>query len=283
LKFGGHELAAGLSVSRGELDSFREKINEYARENLQNADMIPTLEADCEIEYSDISLSLAEDLQILEPYGVGNPVPTFVLRGAYVNEITGISQGKHTRLTISGGTSGSVSAMYFSNSPKDLDIYVGDSVDLMFSIDVNEWLGRRSVQLVVKDIQYSKTQSVKFKDERDRYEEIWNGASFTEEENILPSREDFATFYRFINSSVRAGIDILSHRDLSHRLSSLAPLRNFAYTKTKIIIKVLQELNLIGIEELDTEVYRFFIHYTTSKSDLEKSNLLRRIRSQMTK
>ena len=79
VKFGGHELAAGLSVTRSELDTFRRLINEYAINNLSEKDMIQTVEADCELDFTDVNLALAKGIQLLEPYGVSNPIPAFVL------------------------------------------------------------------------------------------------------------------------------------------------------------------------------------------------------------
>ena len=280
VKFGGHELAAGLSVTRGNLSAFRKMINEYADENLDESAMIPTIEADCEVSLNAVNIGLAEDLQILEPYGVGNPIPNFVMYGVNVNEITGVSEGKHTRLSIGEGKH-TLSAMYFSNSPSSLDFYNGDKVDLLFNIDINEWMGRRSVQLIVKDVKPSSIQGRLDDAEKERFNEIWNGAHFSKDEDILPSREDFAAVYRHVANTIRTSGDTISHKDIIYALSHSRDTRPINYIKLKIIIKVFQELNLIGIEEISPEVYRFSIHYTTSKSDLEKSYLLKRIRSQI--
>ena len=280
VKFGGHELAAGLSVTRGNLSAFRKMINEYANENLDENAMIPTIEADCEVSLNAVNIGLAEDLQILEPYGVGNPIPNFVMYGVNVNEIAGVSEGKHTRLTIGEGKH-TLSAMYFSNAPSSLDFYNGDKVDLLFNVDINEWMGRRSVQLIVKDVKPSSIQGRLDDAERERFNEIWNGAHFSKDEDILPTREDFAAVYRYIANTIRTSGDTLSHKDIVFAFSHARDARPINYIKLKIIIKVFQELNLIGIEETSPEVYRFSIHYTTSKSDLEKSYLLKRIRSQV--
>ncbi len=282
VKFGGHELAAGLSVSRSELDNFRNKINEYAKFNLSSEDMLPTVEADCEVDFSDITLELAEELQILEPYGVGNPTPTFMASNVTVNEISGISEGKHTRFSLGNGKN-NASAIYFSNAPKSLGIYNGDKVDILFNIDINEWMGRRSVQLIIKDIRLSKAHGKSYENERSRFEEIWSGELILPNEDVVPSREDFAVFYRLISASLRTGTDTFAHRELSLKLLRSYEQNNIGYIKLKIIIKVLQELNLIGIEEFDEEKYRFSLKYTSSKTDLEKSNLLRRLRLQQRK
>ena len=242
--------------------------------------MIPTAEADMLVDFEDVCLALAKNLQILEPYGVGNPVPVFAMRGVTVNEITGISEGKHTKLILGNGHH-TLSAMYFSNSPASLGIYVGDRVDILFNLDINEWSGRESVQLIVRDIKTSVSQQTLFEQERVRFNEIKNGAAFEPEEDVIPSRDDFAAVYKLLLGSVRSGVNELSHRDITSRLSAPHSQGRIGYIKLKIIIMVLRELNIVNIDEISEEVYRFDIHYTTSKTDLEKSTLLRRLRSQM--
>ena len=280
IKFGGHELAAGLSVTRGELDNFRRLINEYARNNLTEADMVQTVEADCELTFGEVNLALAKGIQLLEPYGVSNPIPGFVLRGVTVNDIIGISEGKHTRFSLGNGRY-TLSAMYFSNSPESLGIYVGDKVDILFNLDVNEWGGRESAQVIIRDIKPSMTEKQKHKFEKDRFEEVKNGASFTAEENILPDREDFAAVYRLIQNLVRSDIDVLKHRDIISRLKTTDPGLNIGYIKLKMIIMIFKELNILSIEDVDDETYKFKLYYSTTKKKLDKSTLLRRLRSQL--
>ena len=280
VKFGGHELAAGLSVTRGELDSFRRLINEYARNNLNESDMVQTVEADCELQFGEVNLALAKSIQLLEPFGVSNPIPAFILRGVTVNDISGISEGKHTRLSFGNGRY-TLSAMYFSNSPESLGIYVGDKVDVLFNLDVNEWGGRESAQITIRDIKPSITQKERYRSEQTRYEEIRNGASFSSEENILPDREDFTAVYRLIQGLVRSGVDTLKHRDIISRLKSSDPNVNISYIKLKFIIMIFKELNILSIEEISQETYKFKLYYSTTKKKLDKSNLLRRLRSQL--
>ncbi len=280
VKFGGHELAAGLSVTRGELDNFRRLINEYALSNLTDEDMIQTVEADCELDFEDVNLALAKGIQFLEPFGVSNPIPNFVMRAVTVNEISGVSDGKHSRIVLGNGRH-TITAMYFSNSPASLGVYVGDKVDVMFNIDINEWGGRENVQLILRDIKPSQKQQTMLNNERARFEEIKNGASFSPEENILPTRADFAEVYKLLLASLRSGVDTLGHRDIICRLRNPEEGINIGYIKLKIIIMVFKELNLVSIEDIDEELYRFNIHYSTTKTMLDKSNILRRIRSQM--
>ena len=280
VKYGGHELAAGLSVTRGNLEKFIAEINKYAKENLKEEDMIPSIEADCEISFGDTNLYVAEQLQQLEPYGVGNPTPTFVSRGVYVNEISSVSDGKHTKLVLSDGSK-NITAMFFSNSPDSLGITVGDLVDVLFNIDINEWFGRRSVQLIVKDMKLSVSAILNSQRERERFYEIWSGTEYTEDEDVMPSRDDFAAVYRFLHETYHTGINSLAHRELIAKLSKsqFAVGRNIGYIKLKIIIRVFQELNVLGIDEFEEEKYRFAFKYS-SKTNLEKSSILRRLRNQ---
>ena len=279
VKFGGHELAAGLSVTRGELPAFREKINAYAREQLTDEALIPTVEADCVLECADVNMALAEELRMLEPYGVGNPVPTFVLRDCRLFECTPISGGKHTRLVV-GDAAHSFTAMCFSRSQAQMDLFVGDSVDILFNLDINEYNGRKSVQLIVRDISLCRSARANEKSERARFEEIMAGASFTAEENVLPTRDDFAAVYTLVCRNVRAGCDTISHRALLKSLQG-ASRAVIGYVKLKVIIRVLQEMNLLGIEEVSDENYHFEVRFTDKKTDLEKSTWLHRLRTQM--
>lgn len=279
VKFGGHELAAGLSVTRANLPLFRERINEYARENLAHEDMTPTIEADDELGFSDISLAFAESLQVLEPYGVANPIPAFILRGATVAEIHAVSEGKHSKLTLSDGTS-TLTAMCFSTSPEALGLYVGDRADVLFNIDINEWLGRRTVQLIIKDIRISELQTTMLQKEREQFERIWGGEAIPADEDVIPTRDDFATIYRLLLTLQRGGVDTISHREILSKLAASADVGAIGYVKLKVIVKVLMELNIVSIEERD-EVYTFCIRYSSGKTDLEKSTLLRRLRSQL--
>jgi hypothetical protein len=151
---------------------------------------------------------------------------------------------------------------------------------VLFNIDVNEWGGRRSVQLIIRDIKKSMSQKSAERQEKERFCEVWGGAKFSAEEEILPTRADFACVYRLITASLRSGVDVMTLKDISYKLSLSKENSQIGYIKLKIIIKVMQELNIVGIEELDEEKYKFRIYYKSGKTELDKSNLLRRLRLQ---
>lgn len=278
VKFGGHELAAGLSVTRAELQTFVDKINEFARNTLTNDDLVSVIETDCEIKFSDISLELAESLQMLEPYGVSNPVPLFIVKNATVVDINGVSEGKHTKLILGNGKT-TQTAMYFSNSPDSLGVYVGDKVDILFSIDINEWQDRKNVQLIIRDLKPSQAQSDIENEEKNRFEEIKNGATVTRDEDVIPERGDFVAVYKFIQNAAHSGSYTFSHRDICSRLANV-PGCKIGYIKLKFIIMIFREMNIVDIEE-ENETYTFRLHFSSNKKNLEKSSILKKLRSQI--
>jgi len=277
VKFGGHELAAGLSVTRERLPLFREKINEYARKNLSSDGLIPTLEGDMEIPFSEISLSLADSLHILEPCGTSNPVPVFFSRCCYVREITPVSLGKHTRFSLGDGRFG-ITAMYFSHSPESLGLHVGDLVDVMYTLDVNEWNNRRSAQLIIKDIRPSSRYENRVHIDESEFSRVWSGGAFSAKDAYLPSRDDFKTVYLMFISANRNGVSGLSYEEMLFRLS-IGGGASISYVKLRIILKVMMELNILTICENESGC-DFSPRFPAVKTDLEKSSLLKKIRNQ---
>ncbi len=277
VKFGGHELAAGLSVTRGELPAFREAMWAYAEDALHGDDFVPTMEYDCVLNSDDVSMNLVEELQLLEPYGVANAQPIFVMKELQILEASPVSGGKHTRFLLSKGDM-HFQGIFFGKPTAALNLFAGDIADVMFQLDINEWNGKRSVQLIVRDIRLSESVTTPENADRESFERIWAGAEFTAEENIIPTREDFAAVYQLVRRSVRSGCDTLSHRAILSHLSTEG-FSGIGYIKLKIIIRVLQEMNLLGITENAQEQYAFKIRYSDKKVDLEKSTILRKLRA----
>ena len=171
--------------------------------------------------------------------------------------------------------------MFFSKSPSELGVCVGDFVDILFTLDINEYNGRRSVQIIIKDIRLSEEQKPIQLLLRERFDEIWAGAEFTEDEDVLPVREDFAILYRFIITALREGKERLYVSDITSAISRLNKTSRIGYIKVRVMIKVMQEMNLLSIAELSDDLFSFAEYKRQGKVDLEKSNLLRKLRSQL--
>lgn len=100
-KFGGHELAAGLTLQKDNIENFRRAINEFAQ-NYPDLRFSPELEIDCLVNFADIDLQSVYQLDMLAPYGNGNPRPVFAAEGLLVTGVFPVSEGQgHVRVKMS--------------------------------------------------------------------------------------------------------------------------------------------------------------------------------------
>lgn len=276
VKFGGHELAAGLSVRRKDLDLFREKINEYADLMLTEDDLCLRIEADRELKMSDLSLGLAKELSCLEPFGNSNPTPNFMICSLNVRRADLIGGGNHTRFTLeSGGVT--VGAVMFHRSYLNLGIKENDVVDVLCTLDVNNFNNTESLQLIVQDIRLSESYLSYFESEDRLYRDVIGGASFSDSD-ILPTRDDFVAVYSLLRREFRVGNDVMSENELFHKLSSNSD-HKIRLAKLKIILAILDELKICTVEEIDSGIYRYDIYKNSEKKDIESSCLLGELRS----
>lgn len=151
-QFGGHKIAAGLTINISDLDRFIEKINKYADENLKESDMIPKVKIDCAVSERSITLNSAELLSRLEPFGTGNEKPVFLLSGAVIAYISAVgADRKHLRLSIQkNGRQINCIGFYMGEFAKVF--HQGDMIKLAFHMDINNYQNNRTVQLILKDI-----------------------------------------------------------------------------------------------------------------------------------
>ncbi|MBQ7654717.1 MAG: single-stranded-DNA-specific exonuclease RecJ, partial [Clostridia bacterium] len=150
-QYGGHTLAAGLSLESEEIEAFREKVNDYAK---QCGDFFPQLTIDCRLNPKFLNLELLEAIKALEPFGAGNKQPVFGLYNMYLEKVEGVSNGKHCRLLLSRNGS-TLSAMKFGVSPEELDFKAGDTVDAAVCIDKNVYMGAVRLSVTVRDLKFS--------------------------------------------------------------------------------------------------------------------------------
>ena len=277
VKYGGHELAAGLTVKRGDLEAFRERINEYARENLNEDAFKIKLEADCEIEMADVNLDFAKELQYLEPYGTGNATPLFVMRDVTVKKITYTKGGEHTRLYLEKNGM-AVNAMYFSVGEGMLGFESGDLIDLLFNIDINDYRNVLSAQMIVRDARLAQSYTARTDEEKQRYAELRSGGRFRADEDFLPNREDCASVYTFLRREYRNGSSITDVKSVQRTLGQSGMRIN--YVKLKYIFEIFNELQICDISELDNDIYRFEVIFRANRTSIDKSVILRRLKSQ---
>ncbi len=148
--FGGHAMAAGLTIRADRIDELRRRLGEYYRSH--PAAYVPALEADLLVnDPALLSMECVESLDTLEPCGNGNPRPLLYLDGALLENVASIGSGKHLRLRVSKFGQ-AFECVFFSQTAEELGARPGQTVDLIFAPQINEFRARRSVQLVVSDL-----------------------------------------------------------------------------------------------------------------------------------
>ena len=149
--YGGHELAAGFTISRSQIPAFRKAICELAAAYYSDDTPRTCIDIDCAIEPEYLTIRGIESLNQLEPTGNGCPKPVLMMKKLTVERIQMVGSGKHMRLRLRSGHHG-INAIYFSATPESAAIRQGDVVDVAFNPQINEFRGERTVQMNVLDI-----------------------------------------------------------------------------------------------------------------------------------
>ena len=156
--FGGHPAAAGMSLHQDQLEAFTKALNEYAAGILTPEHLVPVTSADAEVSISDLSLQAAIELERLAPFGMANPLPKFIIRGATVKETRTMGQeGKHLKLVLQQGDS-SIEAVAFGKGAIAKLLPGGTRIDVLAELSVNEWNGSRKPQLMLQDLAVQEAQ-----------------------------------------------------------------------------------------------------------------------------
>ncbi len=150
-KFGGHELAAGLTIKAENIEEFRKKINDCSKDQFSETMLTPTILLDAAIKVPYITLETVNDINRLQPFGVDNPTPLFAVRNIKIHKISVMSGGKHLRMNLlkDGKYLDSVG---FGMGEYYQYLQEGDFIDVAFSLDINDYKGFQNVKLILKDI-----------------------------------------------------------------------------------------------------------------------------------
>ncbi len=269
-KFGGHELAAGLTVRRENLGALREALNAYVREHRACVSE-DVLLIDCTVNSNELTVPAADQLARLEPYGSGNPEPVLALLGARIVSAAPIGEARHTRFVLEkdGIQSG---AVYFGCRLSHTNFCAGDTVDAAFRLQVNAFRGVRTAQLVLSDLRLSGQSGQELCSLREQYEQ--SKAAGSARERVIPDRGDFAALYRYISAQVRALHDVIGVRQMVRALGGMN------YAKVRYMIEIFREMQLFSVQNIGTEPDVFaFRMLNTGKVNLEDSEIFQTLKN----
>ena len=149
--YGGHELAAGFTISRDKIGAFRQKICRLAAQYYADGPVQTQLDVDCCVPPELLTVRGIDSLSALEPTGSGCPKPVLMMENLTIERISMVGNGRHTRLRLRCGNH-VLAAICFSATPETFSIESADVVDIAFSPQVNEFRGERTVQMNILDI-----------------------------------------------------------------------------------------------------------------------------------
>ena len=151
MKFGGHAAAAGFTVHRERLDELRDRLSAHVAATLASEeDLAPRFRVDETMGADEVTIEAARELGRLEPHGIGNPRPLFLVENAVVRRAF-VMKEKHLKLVLSGGANGGVEAVWWEGAGFARQCPAGVALDLVVQCGVNEWQGVVKPQLTVKD------------------------------------------------------------------------------------------------------------------------------------
>ena len=275
VRFGGHELAAGLTVKRENVDAFRRKINEYAEKTLGDEAVAVKYEADCELFANEIDLRLAAEISVLEPFGVANESPLFLVRELSLDKVIPMGAGKHTKLLLSLDGK-EVQAIFFGMPTASLDYYPGEKVDILCRININEFRGKETLQLVIQDIRLSPSYAETENAQRERYEAICASALVPDTDDI-PERDDVAEIYRVLKYEIENGNSTFTFRSFSSRIHECYG-KCPGYSKLRFALDILNDMNVCCIH-FDGDSFEAELCRTPQKSSVESTKTYIKLKS----
>lgn len=214
--FGGHELAAGFTITRSNIDAFREEVSRLAADFVKSGQQRASLMIDCAVEPALLTQEHVTALDRLEPCGAGCPKPVFYMDGLTVDQCSEVGGGKHLRLRLSrDGVS--LGAIFFSATAARCGIAVGDTVEVAFTPQINEFRSMRSVQLNVVDLRPDQGAAWHI------YERHAAGLPLDREQAtaLIPKRSDFAALWRYLQNSMQNGEISVDRAMLARRMAEL--------------------------------------------------------------
>lgn len=257
IKFGGHDQAAGLSINVDNLESFAKEMNIIAEAILTEEDFIPKIIYDDMLKTEDIDGQLIEELEQMEPFGIGNPSPKFAIKGLKPIDIRGVGdQGKHLKAKVESNGVNLDSIGFSLGQFKEL-IEPTDKIDLIFSPEFNIYNGNCNIQLNIKDIKIS--QSLNYRNHtilKDYYknftiEEYKNKSITNVYLKTLTGNKDKILREGIEKASIESPLLILVNTlEQSYKLLSSLEYRNKS-KKRKISISFNQSEYISGENEID--------------------------------
>lgn len=265
IKFGGHPMAAGITLKPENIEAFRKRINQYAAEHFPQMPT-QTVTLDCKLNPAALSVSMAQSLTQLEPFGNGNPQPMFGLFNMELSNVTPVGGGGHLRLTLEKNGS-VITAMRFNTKPEELPYHIGDKIDLAVQLEAREFRGQPSLTVIVRDMKFAAFNTEKNIASLASFEKWQRGEVLSAEDKnrLYPDRACLAAIYRALRTVNGKETDQVRF------VSQFGKDMTLGLFKTALL--VFEERGLVHSEIAD-DTFTATLIETSGKTDITRSPVL---------
>lgn len=265
IKFGGHPMAAGITLKSENIEAFRKRINRYAAEHFPQMPT-QTVTLDCKLNPAALSVSMAQSLTQLEPFGNGNPQPVFGLFNMELSNVTPVGGGGHLRLTLEKNGA-VITAMRFNTKPEELPYHIGDKIDLAVQLEAREFRGQPSLTVIVRDMKFAAFNTEKNIASLASFEKWQRGEVLSAEDKnrLYPDRACLAAIYRALRTVNGKETDQVRF------VSQFGKDMTLGLFKTALL--VFEERGLVHSEIAD-DTFTAALIETSGKTDITRSPVL---------
>lgn len=265
IKFGGHPMAAGITLKPENIEVFRKRINQYAAEHFPQMPT-QTVTLDCKLNPAALSVSMAQSLTQLEPFGNGNPQPVFGLFNMELSNVTPVGGGGHLRLTLEKNGA-VITAMRFNTKPEELPYHIGDKIDLAVQLEAREFRGQPSLTVIVRDMKFAAFNTEKNIASLASFEKWQRGEVLSAEDKnrLYPDRACLAAIYRALRTVNGKETDQVRF------VSQFGKDMTLGLFKTALL--VFEERGLVHSEIAD-DTFTATLIETSGKTDITRSPVL---------
>lgn len=265
IKFGGHPMAAGITLKPENIEAFHKRINQYAAEHFPQMPT-QTVTLDCKLNPAALSVSMAQSLTQLEPFGNGNPQPVFGLFNMELSNVTPVGGGGHLRLTLEKNGA-VITAMRFNTKPEELPYHIGDKIDLAVQLEAREFRGQPSLTVIVRDMKFAAFNTEKNIASLASFEKWQRGEVLSAEDKnrLYPDRACLAAIYRALRTLNGKETDQVRF------VSQFGKDMTLGLFKTALL--VFEERGLVHSEIAD-DTFTATLIETSGKTDITRSPVL---------
>ncbi len=274
-EFGGHELAAGFTVTDDHFNAFKQSMLKRADAVFRETGYAQVLPVSAILTPQQITMELARQLQLLEPYGMENTQPLFITKEVLLEELMPLANMRHMRLTLTkdGKT---FTGLMFGHALWELCCTAGDFVDIVYALDINVGKSGESLQLIIKKIEVSQCCLIEGYEEE--YERFMAGEQEQLPAHAIPDRKDIIDVYSYLLRTMgEADAAIPRYQAVMARRISRAFGKTFNYSQLMLSLQVLSELKMVELTHMGRQI-QIKVNCCNEKKNLTQSALWKRLK-----